>query len=135
MTANKSSIDLIVGHYGLLNNGLVVGPLYEVGDDHKYFVDTTNQGMWYKNGTSATVIKSDTHIIAVISPQDIQAVASGELQKLREQVESLINYAELNKVRFDCAVTDMINLYEKYQGFSDEIRRNVNAMISRNKPY
>ena len=94
---NPPPVKPVKGHYALLRNGDVMGPF-----------KTTNQGFWIgvisdinifwkPDGTAYgsdnhnnRMLKQQYDIIATISPADMQAAASGELERLKEALELAI---------------------------------------------
>ena len=95
----------IVGHYALLRNGSFVHPecitkdfdldgtpyyLSPNSDDNYYW--TANgvcQRQAYPKGIPKLIFVPDCDIIATISPADMQAAASGELERLRAALQKL----------------------------------------------
>ena len=96
----------VEGHYALLRNGSVVHPecitkdfdldgtpyyLSPNSDDDYYW--TANgvcQRQAYPKGIPKLIFVPDHDIIATISPADMQAVANGELERLRAALGNII---------------------------------------------
>ncbi|OYU50865.1 MAG: hypothetical protein CFE27_14685 [Alphaproteobacteria bacterium PA1] len=80
----------VSGHYALLRNGEVHGPLYQPPFE-KYPIGMTVRFVsmhWDKKG-KPELGYDDYDIISTISPADMQAVASGELERLRAALKAL----------------------------------------------
>lgn len=74
------------GHYALLRNNEVTRPRPDQWANKAAFFDGLHH--WWQDGTS--VENCDAFdIIATISPADMQAAASGELERLRAENENL----------------------------------------------
>ena len=86
----------VEGHYALLRNGMVVGPLAKEWpqDELTSFSIAWEHLEWKQDGTGHGMLPA-WDIIATISPADMQAVASGELERLRaanEKMKSALAY-------------------------------------------
>lgn len=84
----------IEGHYALLRGDAVVGPIRNASVWHANSTD--KWGCWYTDflwddaGYKAGKPSDpDLDIIATISPADMQAAASGEIERLRAEVAEL----------------------------------------------
>ena len=95
---NPPPVAPVEGHYALLRNGMVVKHLVDMWDAHRgpktkrdYWTahpDTDFSDLcWHEDGKSRD--DSDYDIIATISPADMQAVASGELERLRAALQNI----------------------------------------------
>jgi hypothetical protein len=112
------------GHYALLRNGSVVHPecitkdfdldgtpyyLSPNSDDDYYW--TANgvcQRQAYPKGIPKLIFVPDHDIIATISPADMQAVASGELERLRAALRDLTDCFHAN-VRMSGPTYSIVN--------------------------
>ncbi len=83
------------GHYALLRNGVVARPVLEDWPENPPYFDPYVKIYWYQNGTAQPETKSDLDvrlaplcdIIATISPADMKAAASGELERAAKDAE------------------------------------------------
>lgn len=88
----RPTVPLIEGHYGITNFGTVYrlerpGNLPE--ELGRVFTDDYEEWSWDENGKCTVGGPSPLHdIIATISPEEMQAVASGELQSLRDRLST-----------------------------------------------
>lgn len=80
----------VEGHYALLRDGSAIGPL--VGRSSGWFSinlkDSDDDELdWWSNGqfVGFLSIPHDFDIIALISPADMQAAASGEIERLKSE--------------------------------------------------
>ena len=94
----------VSGHYALLRNGSVVHPecitedfdldgtpYYLPANSEEDYYWTPNgvcQRQAYPKGIPKLIFVPDCDIIATISPADMQAVASGELERLRAALKA-----------------------------------------------
>ena len=85
------------GHYALLRNGMVARPVLDDWPENPPYFDAYLEIYWYRDGTAQPATSADLDvrsaplydIIATISPADMQAVASGELERLRAALKAL----------------------------------------------
>ena len=88
---NPPPVAPVEGHYALLRNGEAVGLIekYQTKITYPYLFTSHLPHM---NWTEAGVSDWDDgqyDIIAIISPADMQAVASGELERLRAALQNI----------------------------------------------
>ena len=88
---NPPPVAPVEGHYALLRNGMVVGPLAKEWpqDELTSFSIAWEHLEWKQDGTGHGMLPA-WDIIATISPADMQAVANGELERLKEALELAI---------------------------------------------
>ena len=87
---NPPPVAPVEGHYALLRNGMVVGPLAKEWpqDELTSFSIAWEHLEWKQDGTGHGMLPA-WDIIATISPADMQAVASGELERLRAALQNI----------------------------------------------
>ena len=105
MMTNPPPVAPIEGYYALLRNGEAVGLIkkYQTKITYPYLFTSHLPHM---NWTEAGVSDWDDgqyDIIATISPADMQAVASGELERLKEALELAI--------AANCKMKDALSFY------------------------
>lgn len=84
MTDTRPPVPPVEGNIAVLRNGVILGPIIK----HGYcFVVWSSDISWFPDGVSEDGSESD--IIATISPEDMQAVVSGELARLRAEASQL----------------------------------------------
>ena len=84
---NPPPVAPVEGHYALLRNGEAVGPINKYAKQPYLFTARLPHMSWRADGVSDWD-DSDYDIIATISPADMQAVASGELERLRAALKA-----------------------------------------------
>ena len=92
---NPPPVAPVEGHYARMRDGAVVGPIRN--GSTWYTTSTDKWGCWHTNflwddsgRLAGKAYDPDLDIIATISPADMQAVASGELERLREALKAVI---------------------------------------------
>ena len=87
---NPPPVAPVEGHYARLRNGMVVGPLAKEWpqDELTSFSIAWEHLEWKQDGTGHGMLPA-WDIIATISPADMQAVASGELERLRAALQNI----------------------------------------------
>lgn len=85
---NPPPVAPVEGHYALLRNGEAVGPINKYAKQPYLFTARLPHMSWRADGVSDWD-DSDYDIIATISPADMQAVASGELERLRAALQNI----------------------------------------------
>ena len=94
---NPPPVAPVEGHYALLRNGMVARPVLDDWPENPPYFDTYLEIYWYRDGTAQPATKADLDvrsaplydIIATISPADMQAVANGELERLRAALQNI----------------------------------------------
>lgn len=97
MTDTRPPVPPVEGHYALLRNGMIARPVLDDWPENPPFFDAYLEIYWWRDGTAQPSTKADLDvrsaplydIIATISPEDMQAVASGELARLRAENDKL----------------------------------------------
>lgn len=84
---NPPPVAPVEGHYALLRNGEAVGPIKYASYPYQFTAHLPHMS-WNEKGVSDWS-DSDFDIIATISPADMQAVASGELERLRAALQNI----------------------------------------------
>lgn len=91
---NPPPVAPVEGHYARMRDGAVVGPIRNASA--WYTTSTDKWGCWHTDflwddsgRLAGKAYDPDLDIIATISPADMQAVASGELERLRAENEKL----------------------------------------------
>lgn len=80
----------VEGHYALLRNGSVVGPMRAKNDGEDCFDAADCEGWdWRSCGGVFTDGCHSHDIIATIAPEAMQAAASGELERLRAALNDI----------------------------------------------
>ena len=87
---NPPPVAPVEGHYARLRNGMVVGPLAKEWpqDELTSFSIAWEHLEWKQDGTGHGMLPA-WDIIATISPADMQAAASGELERLRAALDDI----------------------------------------------
>ncbi|MFN8993029.1 MAG: hypothetical protein ACK5X3_05105 [Pseudomonadota bacterium] len=87
----------VEGHYALLRNGVVMGAYKQNSQGFWVGVASDINIFWKPDGTAYGSdnhgnrrLKPDHDIIATISPADMQALASGELERLRAALKEIV---------------------------------------------
>jgi hypothetical protein len=92
---DKTPVPPIEGHYAILRNGAVVGPMRKEYEEQDWFVTDLIDMDWCPDG--AFFVSKDAHdldIIATISPEAMQAAASGEVERLRAANKRMLVFVE-----------------------------------------
>lgn len=91
---NPPPVAPVEGHYARMRDGAVVGPIRNASA--WYTTSTDKWGCWHTDflwddsgRLAGKAYDPDLDIIATISPADMQAVASGELERLRAALQKL----------------------------------------------
>ena len=96
----KRTVAPVEGHYARMRDGAVVGPIRNAS---AWYTNSTDKwGCWHTDflwdntgRLSGKAYDPDLDIIATISPADMQAVASGELERLRAALKPFADVAKV----------------------------------------
>ena len=91
---NPPPVAPVEGHYARMRDGAVVGPIRNASA--WYTTSTDKWGCWHTDflwddsgRLAGKAYDPDLDIIATISPADMQAVAGGELERLRTALQNI----------------------------------------------
>ena len=91
---NPPPVAPVEGHYARMRDGAVVGPIRNASA--WYTTSTDKWGCWHTDflwddsgRLAGKAYDPDLDIIASISPADMQAAASGELERLRAALQNI----------------------------------------------
>lgn len=88
---NPPPVAPVEGHYAMLKDGTVVGPLQKTSPNSWGVLGAHGPGnFWWDDNGFDLEDYNKTNIIATISPADMQAVAGGGLERLKEALELAI---------------------------------------------
>jgi hypothetical protein len=80
----------VEGHYARLRNGMVLGPLFKAyPHDLLMTYELSCEVMEWKPDGTGHGMRPEYDIIATISPEAMQAVTSGELERLRAAMQEV----------------------------------------------
>ena len=98
---NPPPVAPVEGHYARMRDGAVVGPLAKEWsqDELTSFSIAWEHLEWKQDGTGHGMLPA-WDIIATISPANMQAVASGELEELKAGVKQLERQLDLKQDAF-----------------------------------
>lgn len=121
---NPPPVAPVEGHYALLRNGSIVGPMRAKNDGEDCFDAADCEGWdWRLNGGVFTNGCHSHDIIATISPADMQAVASGDLERLRAVLSRLLAACEAKDAWSETDTTKAFdNMLYEYERAQDEAR-------------
>ena len=100
---NPPPVAPVEGHYARMRDGAVVGPIRN--GSTWYTTSTDKWGCWHTNflwddsgRLAGKAYDPDLDIIATISPAYMQAVASGELERLRAALNRIEGMDYINQI-------------------------------------
>ena len=99
---NPPPVAPVEGHYARMRDGAAVGPIRNAST--WYTTSTDKWGCWHTDflwddtgRLAGKAYDPDLDIIATISPEAMQAVASGELERLRAALKAVIDAHETGR--------------------------------------
>ena len=125
---NPPPVAPVEGHYARMRDGAVVGPIRNASA--WYTTSTDKWGCWHTDflwddsgRLAGKAYDPDLDIIATISPADMQAVASGELERLRAALSRLLAACEAKDAWSETDTTKAFdNMLYEYERAQDEAR-------------